>query len=65
MFIKIWFDEYTSELFEFVEIHFINDVICILTIHNDMKTFCKKDINGFEIGYASHFKIEQTMLEGE
>lgn len=65
MFIKIYYDEYASELFEFIELHYINDVICVLTRNNELKTFCRKDIDGFEIGYASHFKVEQCMLEEE
>lgn len=65
MFIKIWKDDNTIELIEFIEIHFINDVICILTMDNEMESFCKKDIQGFKIGYASCFKVEQSLLEGE
>lgn len=59
MFIKILKDDNTFELIEFVELHFINDVICVLSVHNEMKTFCKKDIQGFKIGYASCFNLKE------
>ena len=63
MFIKIWKNDNTIELIEFVELHFINDVICILTVYNELRTYCKKDIQGFKLGYDSSFKDEQSMPE--
>lgn len=65
MFIKIWYDDYTTSLVEFMKIHYINDVICILTTRNDLITLNKNNYVRFEIGTARDFEVEQCIIEGD